>query len=307
MMKIVIFGCGTISIRIAKSLKLCKNIDFVGFGSKDIAKAKLYCEAFDCQEYGNYEYFLNSDIDAVYIATYNPGHYDLIKQCLKAKKNVICEKPMLSNIAQNNELFELAKANNVVLMEALKSVFLPIIQKVKTMIISQEIGKIIEAKASFMRKEDFSDTHWINDPITGGVLKDLGTYCVGTLNYLFDAVPTIKKIETNKTKIKSDRSTFLDLEYHGVKAKAQMSSEIDGDNYLEVIGSKGLIHIDNFWKTGKGYYVLNNERYELEEELISDFYYELEHFNDLVINHRLESDIMNKEASNNILKITDIK
>jgi len=303
-MKIVIFGCGTISKRIAQSLKLCDNIDFIGFGSKDIAKAKTYCEQYGCKEYGNYEYFLNSDIDAVYIATYNPGHYDLIKKCLLAHKHVICEKPMLSSVSQNEELFNIAKQNNVILMEALKSVFLPIIQTVKHMIKNEAIGKVTQAKASFMRKENFSDTHWINDPITGGVLKDLGTYCIGTLNYLLDIEPTIIDLNTNKTKEKADRSAIVTLDYQGIKGYVSMSSETDGDNCLEIIGTKGLIHIDNFWKTGQGYYVLGNKRYELNEELISDFYYELQHFNNLIINHQIESDVMSKQASNNILKIT---
>ena len=46
-MKLVIFGCGNISRRIAKSCKLVKEIDLVGFGSRDIAKAKQYAEEYE--------------------------------------------------------------------------------------------------------------------------------------------------------------------------------------------------------------------------------------------------------------------
>ena len=41
-MKLAILGCGKIANRIAKSALLADSIDLVGFGSKDINKAKEY-------------------------------------------------------------------------------------------------------------------------------------------------------------------------------------------------------------------------------------------------------------------------
>ena len=41
-MKLAIFGCGKIANRIAASCKLTDNIELVGFGSKDPAKAEEY-------------------------------------------------------------------------------------------------------------------------------------------------------------------------------------------------------------------------------------------------------------------------
>ena len=73
-MKLVIFGCGRIANRIAKSCKLVEGLDLVGFASRDLQKAKEYCEKYDCREYGDYDHFLNSDVDGVYIATYNRSH-----------------------------------------------------------------------------------------------------------------------------------------------------------------------------------------------------------------------------------------
>ena len=59
-----------------------------------------------------------------------------------------------------------------------------------------------------------------------------------------------------------------------------------------------------FWKIGKGYYVVDGERFELNEEMKNDFYYELQHFTDLINNNIYESPIMSRDASNNILIIT---
>ena len=305
-MRLVIFGCGKIANRIAKSCKLVDGLDLVGFASRDINKAKEYCETYNCKEYGNYDYFLNSDVDAVYITTYNKSHYSLIKEAILHNKNVICEKPMLSSIEKNKELFALARKHNVLLMEALKSVFLPIIIKTKQIINDKKLGNVISISAGFMRNGSHDDNHWINDPDCGGALLDLGSYCIGTMNYLLDKKPVLKEIETNKTATKADSTSIVTVDYDGIKGKCSVSNRLDGDNSLYIEFEKGYLKIENYWKNNNGYYVLNDKRYELNEELISDFYYELKHFNDLVDKGIKESNVMNEQASENILIITGV-
>ena len=303
-MKLVIFGCGNIANRIAKSCLLVKEIDLVGFASKDIEKAKLYCERYGCREYGDYDHFLNSDVDAVYIANYNPGHYGLIKMCLEHRKNVICEKPMLFSLEENEEMFELAEKNNVVLMEALKSVFLPLDIKIKEMIREEVVGKTKEIYAAFMRNGSHGEDHWINDPKCGGALSDLGCYTIGTMNFLMDVEPVLVSMESDRTVERSDSTAYVTVDYDGVVGKAAVSNRKDGDTTLIVTGERGFIRADNFWKSGDGYYEVDGVRYEIHEELISDFYYELKHFADLVDQGKKMSDVMDKEASDRILKIT---
>ncbi len=304
-MKLVIFGCGKIANRIAKSCLMVKEIDLVGFGSKDIGKAKEYCERYGCREYGDYDHFLNGDVDAVYIAVYNPGHYDLIRRCLEHHKSVICEKPMLSDAKRTDELFDLAKQNQVTLMEALKSVFLPVNIRVREMMNEGTIGEIEEVYAAFMRCGNHPDSHWINEPVTGGALKDLGSYCVGTLNFLMEERPELVSLKTDRKEGRSDTTAYADLLYGKVRGRIAVSNRLDGDMTLTVRGSRGMIRVDEFWKTGKGYYVIDGVRHELEEECISDFYYELKHFAALVENGIIESPVMSRQASLDILHVTE--
>ncbi len=304
-MKLVIFGCGTIANRIAKSCKLVEGIELVGFASNSLEKAKQYAEKYECKDYGDYEHFLsNPDIDAVYVATYNLSHVETVKRCLKHHKSVICEKPMFSSLKENEELFALAKENGVTLMEAMKAVFLPLNIKVKEMMKSGVIGEITDIHASFTRGEDFADTHWIYDLKTGGALKDVGSYCAGIMNFLTDEIPVVTKLVYDRKKDRSDRTAEVWIDYGKIKGHLKASNEFDGDSNLIVTGTYGRIVVENFWKTGSGYYEVDSKRYELNEELISDFYYELEHFRNLVDNHIGESPIMSKEASDRILMIT---
>lgn len=303
-MKTVIFGCGKISKRIAKGFSYVSNNELVGFGSKDINKAKAYAQEFNVPMYGNYDYFLNNkEIDAIYVATYNLDHYDLVKTCLEHHKHVICEKPMFTTIEDNEELFALAKQNNCLLMEAMKAVFLPLNIKIKQMIKDKVIGDVQYIEASFIRGPRHPETHWIYDLKTGGALKDIGTYCAAIMNFLLDKTPNIIYKKTNATEKLADTIAEVLIDYDGIDGHLLVSNELFGDSALTICGTKGYIKVPDFWKVGKGYYVIDNQRYELDEEMINDFYYELQHFTNLVNNKILESPIMTKEASNNILRV----
>lgn len=303
-MKLVIFGCGNIAHRIAKGALLAKNTELFGFASRDIDKAKEYADKYSCKHYGNYDDFLNNpEVDAVYVATYNLNHYELIKDCLSHHKSVICEKPMLSSLTENEELFNLAKDNNVTLMEAMKAVFLPINHHVKKMIKDGVIGDIKYIEATFARNGNHDANHWINDLKTGGALKDLGSYCSAIMNFLMDVKPTVTYKNTNASDI-SDNFAEVCIDYDGVSGHLIASNSITLENCLTISGSKGFIKIPNFWKSGKGYYEVNDERFEIDDEMINDFYYEISHFGYLVDNHILQSDIMSKKASDYILEVT---
>ena len=304
-MKTVIFGCGKIAKRIAKGFSFVNNNELVGFASRDINKAKEYALEFGTKQYGNYDFFLNNaDIDAVYIATYNPNHYELIKECLQHHKHVICEKPMLSSIKENDELFELAKNNNCLLMEAMKAVFLPINNKVKQLINEGVIGEVKYIEASFVRGPKHPEDHWIYDIKTGGALKDLGSYCAAIMNYITDIKPNVVYKYSNKTDKLADTIAEANIDYDGISGHLLVSNEITGESALSIYGTKGYIRIPDFWKVGSGYYISDGTRVELNEEMINDFYYEIQHFSDLVNNNIYESPIMSKQFSNNILKIT---
>jgi len=303
-MRIVIFGCGNIAHRIAKGCLQNETVELVGFGARDKDRAKAYADQYGCKEYGTYDDFLNSDVEAVYVATYNQGHYDLIKKCLEHHKHVICEKPMLSSIEETNELFDLAKANGCLLMEAMKSLFLPINTKVKQMIKDKVIGEVNYIEATFVRNGHHPLDHWIYEPGVGGCLKDLGSYCSSMINFLTDKDPKVIYKYTNATVTKAETFAEVSVDYGDCLGHIVVSNDTDSESALLVCGTNGYIRVVNFWKASKGYYEVNYEKHELNEELISDFYYEIKHFAYLVDNNILESPIMGRKASNNILVVT---
>ena len=62
-----------------------------------------------------------SKIDAVYIVSHPGKHYIQIKKALQQNKHVICESPVTLDPEQTEELFQLAKEKECVLMEGIKT------------------------------------------------------------------------------------------------------------------------------------------------------------------------------------------
>ena len=129
--KICIIGCGNISnTRHIPALKKNPKAEIVGLISAEIDKIQRtikkhrFPEIIDSfvldperdpyEQLCNVKWFLDN-IDAVIIGTPPQTHYDLAIACLKLKKHVLLEKPMMMNSGQCDEAIELARESGVVL------------------------------------------------------------------------------------------------------------------------------------------------------------------------------------------------
>ncbi|KAL1710754.1 hypothetical protein EV121DRAFT_285181 [Schizophyllum commune] len=158
----------------------------VAVGSRSVPKAQEFIDAKingdkSIKAYGSYdEVFADPDVDGVYIGTPHTYHYPAALAALKAKKHVLCEKPVTSNAAELKSLLAAAKENNVFFMEAMWTRFQPLAQEIKKVVDSGELGLPIALHADLSGDFDIENiptTHRILDPqLGGGALLDLGPY-----------------------------------------------------------------------------------------------------------------------------------
>ena len=109
----------------------------------------------------NYDEFLDTHISAVYIDTDLEKHYMLIKKALLAKKHVLCENPMALHKSELQELLALAEQEQVLLLSALKTAFLPAFNQLLTELDKGIIGDVKEVRAtrtSLYKEKDYPDT-----------------------------------------------------------------------------------------------------------------------------------------------------
>lgn len=90
----------------------------------------------------SFDELLRQDIDAVAIASPAVTHYDFVKKALLSGRDVFVEKPFTLNTRDAEELTELAKKTDRVLMVGHLLEYHPVVHRLKKMISSGELGPI---------------------------------------------------------------------------------------------------------------------------------------------------------------------
>lgn len=80
--------------------------------------------------------------DVAYIGALNPYHYELSKLFLESGKHVLCEKPLCLNFKQSESLINIARKENLFLMEAVWSRFSPLYVSLEKEINSGKLGQV---------------------------------------------------------------------------------------------------------------------------------------------------------------------
>ncbi|MHA7155783.1 Gfo/Idh/MocA family protein [Arthrobacter sp. TMN-50] len=191
-------------------------------------------------------------VDVVYIATPHAQHYEVAEAALESGKHVLCEKAFTVNAREAAELIDRARANNLFLMEALWSRFLPSVNRAWEIIHSGELGEIRWVQADLGFPSDHGRDHRLWDPAAGGgALLDLTVYpltwALGALGFP-SAVTATAALNDDGI----DTQNGLTLTYRN-GAQAQLTSSLvsSGPGQATVSGSAGWL------RTGS---VLHNPR-----------------------------------------------
>ncbi len=221
-----ILAPGKMSAKFTKGLKLLKNAELYGVGSRDLERAILFASDYGFKKYyGSYE-DLAADpaLEIVYIASPHSCHHDHTMLCLRNRKHVICEKAFAINEKEVKEMISEAKKQNVFLMEALWPPFQPFYKKAGEILKSGILGKIVHLDGyfSFMPPYDPDDRKF-NPALGGGSLLDIGIYpVIDALTFM--GVPSEVKATAIFGETGSEESLSMIFSYHDGRMASLYSS-----------------------------------------------------------------------------------
>lgn len=254
------------------------------------SRDKEHAEAFG-KQYGAERFYdsleaLAADpaIDAVYIASPNFLHSSQANMLMKAGKHVLCEKSIASNTAQAEEMFRTAEENHVVLLEAMRSVFVPGMEIIKSNL--SKLGTIRKATINFCqyssRYDSFlqgQDHNIFRRECSAGALMDIGVYCVHALLHLF-GVPEQVVGYSDMLRGEIDGAGSILTKYTDMIAEVQYSKITNSRVPSEIQGEKGVMLIPMINRPGEVKIIYQNGEQELlSKELPEyDMRYELEYF-----------------------------
>lgn len=210
---------------------------------KTLELAQKY-QISDC--FFDYTEMLKSDLDTLYIALPNHLHFSFAKQALEAGKHVILEKPITSNYYEFQQLRELAKAQNKILIEAVTVHYLPAYLKIKQQL--SALGKIKIVSLNYSQYSSRYDRFKMGEILpafdpekSGGALMDLNVYNLHFALGLFGKPQSCfyaANIERN-----IDTSGIMLLDYPTFKVVCIGAKDCNAPVMLSIQGDQGCITV----------------------------------------------------------------
>jgi len=199
--------------------------------------------------HGSYDALVaDPEVDVVYVATPHNAHAENALAALANGKHVLVEKAFTVSAAEARAVVEAARANDLIVLEAMWTRFLPHMEFVRSVVRSGRLGEVRSLHADHTQRLSSDPTHRLNDPrLAGGALLDLGVY---PLSFAHDVlgppVEVTARATLRDTGVDASVATVL-RHADGTVSTSFSSSETRGPNTATVLGTEGRIDIDPVW------------------------------------------------------------
>ena len=308
-----IIGLGNMARVFADALNMSPEAKIVAVASRSKEKAATFASQYHvAKSYGTYKEMLADEalrLDVVYIATPVKYHYEHIRLCLEAGKNVMCEKPICFTAGQLEELMSLAADRGCFLMEGMWMKCLPTFSKAFEWMTEGKIGKLELIRANLFKREEIKqDLKIFNAAEGGGVLRDYGVYALAFVLAFMRGLE-VKSVSCRKSSYGIDSDWQILLEQNGIKAYVSLSSNFASSSKAAVVGEEGTIEFESqFNRTNTVSLYAKDGRLvqRCSFNYVSEgFEYEIVHVKNCLRRGLKESDLVSLNDSLNVLHIVD--
>ena len=310
-----IVGAGNIAHRFARSLANEPRSELTAISCRSAAKAAAFAlehgvateSALSDEALGGVAgsahaaLLARPDVDAVYVALPHHLHAEWVVAALRAGKAVLCEKPLCVSPGETALLARAAHETQALLMEGMKTRFLPLYRRVRELVGQGAIGRLVRVEAvlqNAMLDRIVRGGDYLSSPSGGGMLLDTGIYCAA---WIEDYLSGPFEVASAEARWEAGVDCAVDAELRFGEKTAQLLAAADRDNtrYTRLVGTEGQIVVDQPHRPTHARLELAGEKpVELDLPLpVDDLYGEIEHFVDLLIDGRTESPVMPLAAS----------
>lgn len=246
--RIGIIGTGRIAARFIPEARLVSGISTQGVYNPHTESAERFAERWEINAYTTLEEFYGA-VDAVYIASPHDTHYEYIRDALMHEKHVLCEKPMVLQRGQAEELFALAKEKGLILFEGIKTAYCPGFHKLLGIACSGIIGNVRNVEACFTKLENPSNRE-LTDTVYGGSFTELGSYVMLPILKIFGKEFDEVRFDTIRGENGLDIFTKASFKFPMGIATATCGLGVKSEGRLLIAGTKGYIVSEApWWKT----------------------------------------------------------
>ena len=290
--KLGTIGSGDIVHSILDGVKQTEGIECVAVYSRNVEKGSVLAEKYGVQDvYTDVQDFLaNEEMNFVYIASPNSLHYEQTKQALLAGKNVICEKSFCVKLAEAEELFAIAEENDLILVEAVTTTFLPNFEILKREIL--KIGRIRLVMSNYSQYSSRYDKllagelpNVFNPMFAGGALMDINFYNVFLNVALFGKPEGVTYYPNFCDSVAIDSSGIMVMQYLDFVSQNAGAKDTFGENFFQIEGEKGYIYIEGGSNGLKSIKVVTKDAEEVfnEQDNPDRWFYEVQNLTKIIL------------------------
>ena len=308
-----VIGTNVITEQFIKAASKCEAFELSAIYSRTKTRGEAFAKTYGVRHvFTDLEELLTSDVvDAMYIASPNALHADQAILCLNHQKHVLCEKPLASNIKEVEAMIEAAKANQVVLMEAMKTTLFPNFKVIQENL--HKIGTVRRYFSSFCQYSSRYDAYKagtvlnaFNKELSNGALVDIGVYTIAPMISLF-GMPDEIKASAYLLESGVDGEGTVVFKYPEMQATVMYSKISNSYLPAEIQGEEGSLLMNRINQLNTVTIHYRNGRVEeiAIEQDEDNMIYEVQEFINLILNDQKESQINSYQFSHDVMKVLD--
>lgn len=242
-----VLGTGLVArVAMLPALASLPEVEVVAVAGSDQARAETLAAAHGVpRAYDTYQALLDDPaVECVYLALPNYLHLEWVLRAAHAGKHILCEKPLGADPREVEAMREGCDAAGVRLMESLMFRFHPRTLRLLELLAQGVAGEIRAVQAAFTFTLAPGANYRWRPELGGGVLLDVGSYCVDAARLTFGHEPewasaTARYGETGVME------RFAGMLGFGDGRAAQITGSFEGAEWqrLTIIGSRAVIEL----------------------------------------------------------------
>jgi len=256
--KVGVIGMGRIGLVHLEAITKAPGVIPVHVSNPTISKAEAAAKQYNIPKFSSdaMDVINDPNVDAVWICSPSQFHADQIKACAAQNKDVFCEKPIATDLAETVEAINACNEAGVKLMIGLQRRFDENFVRVKQAVEEKEVGTPIMIKLC-SRDPSAPPASYVKGG--GGIFTDMAVHDLDMTRFLAGDDPidilaigsthidmSIKDFEGSE---KYDTASCIVRYPGGVQAMIDVcrQSSFGYDQRAEVLGTEGMIQTDNVY------------------------------------------------------------
>ena len=239
--------------------------------------------------YSNYDEMINdSELNAIIIASINPYHFDHIIKALNSGKNVLVEKPVVTDFNHLEKIIEKSNEKNLLIFPSHNFVYRPVISKAKEIMNSGALGTIVYSQfISCFRSNEVHAHGWRSSAklSSGGALMDSGHHQVYQSLYLLGMPEKIHGFKTKQVLTHGEVEDFAMINAYYKNGSIANIGQGHASNFgdavsgIKIVGEKGNLVI-----TDACYF--NGDKVATDADYANSFYHQANYFVDCILENK---------------------